>query len=243
MHNRVAHLGGALRLSLSLLLVLAAMAVLAPAARASAVYVLPVQVCDDDGNNCANSGQELYLNETNKIWEQAGISIVFLDWTSINNTAYQNFTSIPDENAFFNDTANNGISTVATVITMWFVKSITNDDWGTVDTISGRKVMIADNVFAATRLDTLAHELGHNLGLKHDDPGMDNTYLMRSGGSRTIPGAIGDITPDGAKLDKLTAAQKLTAQSSAYAVPLPAAVYLFGSALLLLRRRAAPVGA
>jgi len=203
------------------------------------VNILPIQVCDNDGNNCANSGQELYLAETNKIWAQADITMNFLTWTSINNTSYQNFTSFADETTFFNDTANNGISGSATTITMWFVQTLTNTDFGTVDTIGGRKVMIADNVFSTTRLDTIAHELGHNLGLTHDDPGMDLTYLMPTGGSRTIPGVIGDITPDGAKLDKLTAAQITTAQASTYVVPLPGAIYLLTSGLgiLVLRIR------
>ncbi len=201
---------------------------------AMTVNILPVQVCDDSGNNCANSGKELYLAQTNKIWAQAGITMNFLPWTSIDNTSAQNFTSITDENTFFNDTANNGISGTATTITMWFVQSLTGSDYGTVDVIGGRKVMIPDNVFSTTRLDTIAHELGHTLGLTHSDPGMDDTFLMTSGLTRTIPGAIGDITPDGAKLDKLTAAQITTAKASAYVVPLPGAIYLLISGMGML---------
>ena len=199
--------------------------------QAMTINVLPVQVCDNAGANCANNAKQLYTAESQKIWDQAGITINWLAWTSINNSTYQNFTSIADETTFFDDTANNGISGDALTITMWFVKTLTNGDYGTVDTIGGRKVMIADNVFSVSRLDTLAHELGHNLGLTHGDGGMDATYLMTTGGSRTIPGAIGDITPDGAKLDKLTAAQITMALSSQYVVPVPAALYLMASAL------------
>ena len=208
---------------------------------AGSINVLPVKVCDDDGANCANNAGELYLTYTNKIWAQANLTINFLPFATINKTSYQTFTSIPDETTFFNDTANNGISGTATTITMWFVKTLTGGDWGTVDAIGGRKVMIADNVFTANRYDTIAHELGHNLGLTHADVGATTAdYLMAPGGTRTIPTQLTDVNPDGAKLDKLTAAQITTANSSTYVVPEPGTMVLLAGGIgvmAVIRRR------
>lgn len=205
------------------------------------ITVLPIKVCDNLGANCANNGGELYQTFTDKIWAQANLTVTFLPFATISSTTYQNFTSFVDEATFFNDTANNGISGTATVITMWFVKSLTNGDWGTVDSIGGRKVMIADNVFTANRYDTIAHELGHNLGLTHADVGATTAdYLMASGGTRTIPTALGDVNPDGTKLDKLTAAQITTVNSSTYVVPEPGTMVLLAGGIgvmVAIRRR------
>ena len=113
-----------------------------------------------------------------------------------------------------------GAAAGAGVISMWFVNNHF-DAWGEVNAISGNKVVIDQGIFAGGRIDTIAHEVGHLLGLKHDDPGVAVDFLMRSGADRTTPGAIGDITPDGAKLDKLTAAQIATAQADAKVTAVP----------------------
>ncbi len=202
---------------------------------ASFITVKPIQVAMDDGTMPANNAKELFSAFTTKIWAQAGITVNYLPFMTLKKTSYQNFTTIADETAFFNDTANNMISTDPNVITMWFVKSLTGGDFGTVDAIGGRKVMIADNVFSTNRYDTLAHELGHNLGLTHTGfgaGGADN--LMTTGGTRTIPGVIGDVNPDGAKLDKLTAAQIAKAMSSPYCVPEPMTLLMFSSGFGIL---------
>ena len=79
---------------------------------------------------------------------------------------------------------------------------------------------------------------GVDVGLLHTDPGMDATYLMRSGGPRTVANVIGDINPSGAKLSKLTTAQITTAQGSMYLVPEPGTLSLFAIGLVALRVRA-----
>jgi len=202
-----------------------------PAVFGGSISVLPIQVCKTDGSDCANSGQELYSAYVTKIWAQASLVVNFLPWATLNNTGYQNFGTIPDETAFFNDTANNGISGNAQVITMWFVKTLTGGDYGTVDVIGGRKVMIADVTFTSNRYDTIAHELGHNLGLSH---GNTADFLMNSGLTRTIPTVIGDVNPDGAKLDKLSAAEITTVNSSTYVVPEPGSILLISGGLGIL---------
>ena len=64
----------------------------------------------------------------------------------------------------------------------------------------------------------VAHEIGHNLGLGHNNL---NQNLMNSGGDR---------------LNALQIETALASNFSVTAVPLPAAVWLFGSALLGLTR-------
>lgn len=209
-----------------------------PPATAATITILPVQVCDNAGANCANAAQELYLAETNKIWAQAGIGVNFLAWDTWNSTANQNILGLPVTSpaAFFAAAPAHSLKAAnPNSITMWFTKSMEDGTFGEVNAIGGDKTVIMDNVFSTARRDTLGHEIGHNLGLRHqpDNPGMDQTYLMWSGG-RTIPGGVGDINPAGLKLDKLTAAQIATAQSSAFVVPLPGAAVLMVSGLGVL---------
>jgi hypothetical protein len=64
---------------------------------------------------------------------------------------------------------------------------------------------------------------------------------MRAGDQRTVPAHIGDIVPDGLGLDRLTAAQILTALSDPKVViPLPGTLVLLGSGLALVALRLRP---
>jgi len=65
------------------------------------------------------------------------------------------------------------------------------------------------------RIDTIAHELGHDLGLP-DCTLCDADNLEAAGSFRDIPLSVNDIYPDGADYDQLTAAQIQTADSSAF---------------------------
>jgi Metallo-peptidase family M12B Reprolysin-like len=189
-----------------------------------ALTVQPIQVCNDVGASCANSSRQLFLAETQKIWAQASINVSFLDWNIYNSSASQEISSANNYQSF--DTLFNtgsGKSLLSNVLNMYFVKSISGA-YG-LGNYYGNGVAIADNVFSYNggigRLDTISHEIGHNLGLDHNDlgagtssrDGIGRNNLMTGGATRGIPNSINDIGSTGARLDKLTSAQVIQARS------------------------------
>ena len=201
------------------------------------LVIQPIQVCNNDGSNCSNSGLELFEAVGDKIWSQAGIDLHFLSFQTLNSTAL---------NTLNMDTEFGGAAP-GNVIRLLFVDTIT-DCGGPGGGIFGcgyidaNGLAVADNVFAFNggigRLDTIAHELGHNLGLGHNNFGAGGALnLMTSGAVRTIPGSINDVTPDGAGTDQLTAQQIAEARSSSLlqrfvAVPIPGTLVLFAIGLM-----------
>ena len=119
---------------------------------------------------------------------------------------------------------------------------------------SSPALFVSDRVFNGNRRDTIAHELGHTLGLFHTnlDPAFStipSDNLMTAGGDgRLPPTSLADIYPDGAQLSKLTAGQIQTALASDYltkqvvlptpiTIPTPPTMLLIGLGLMILRIR------
>lgn len=175
------------------------------------ILIQPIQVCDDGGANCATITN--FPPETRAIYAQAGVFPVFLTPIQLNSSAELNGLTGVDP---IDDDDGGGSETV---IEAWFVNSLDDGDADPSTNLFGEAWIdgngIIINASAVSnfnggngRRDTFAHELGHNLGLDHNDfgaGGADN--LMTAGATRNIPTGVGDINPNGAQVDQLTADQ------------------------------------
>jgi hypothetical protein len=224
------------------------------------IMINPIQVCEDGGGNCAQVG--FFEAETDKIWAQAGIDIQFMATTQLNETDYLNITLAGHAPLFVAGNALVGDPETTKILNMYFVDTIGAGTSGfgcgapifAASCPAGQGIAIAGNIFSFNggigRLDTIAHEIGHVVGLTHGGFGAGGAEnFMTSGGSRSVPGAIGDIAPDGLNIDQMTAAQVtevLRDPNSRFVkdinpVPEPGAVPLFAAGFVLvalqLRRR------
>lgn len=214
------------------------------------LIVNPIQVCNNSGTGCANSSLQLYESVTDKIWSQAGIDIVFLSWKQFDDSASL-FISSTSELVKPGNQAMGG-----NVINMWFITQYSGA-YGAANS-GGRRVAISNSVFSYThpsdpgigRRDTIAHELGHILGLPHFGAA-DPLNLMTTGGSRNAATQLQQVTPGttpdppltSSEKSQLTAGQIATVLSSPYLVavtvpePASAALLALGLALVAARRR------
>ncbi len=189
--------------------------------------VQPIQVCDDAGFICAQV--EFFEEVTDQIWSQANIDVSFLPLNQLNDSTY--LTTDEDEFldlSFSGDPGDFGrhpdSTEISGPINLWFVDVIETTtgliQYGNA-WIGLNGVLISDDILdfnnGLGRIDVIAHELGHNLGLQHSTFGAGTPEnLMSSGSVRTVPESIDDIVPNGDGLSQLTSEQIDVARSSSF---------------------------
>ncbi|WP_152532234.1 hypothetical protein [Leptolyngbya sp. Heron Island J] len=189
--------------------------------------VQPIQVCDDTGFICAQV--EFFEAITDKIWSQANIDVEFLPLNQLNDSTY--LTTDEDEFLDLSFSGNPGdfgrhpdSTEDSGPINLWFVDVIETTtgliQYGNA-WIGLNGILISDDILdfnnGLGRIDVIAHELGHNLGLRHSTFGAGPAEnLMSSGLDRTVPESIDDIFPDGDGLSTLTSEQIEVARTSRF---------------------------
>ena len=126
------------------------------------LVVKVVQVCDNNGQNCASlgpTGNNYFEAETDKIWAQAGIDVKFEFFGQIFASSLLNGST--GVNAVTGPLSGPGT-------TMFLMNTIPNN-YGNAWLNWGGLAIAMDTVMSFNgglgRIDTIAHELGHNLGL------------------------------------------------------------------------------
>jgi hypothetical protein len=197
--------------------------------------IQPIQVCDDRGNNCA--GLNIFADITAKILEQAKLKVTFLPPNRLNASRFLSLNDSRDRGSSsyeFYELSRTGepgafgrhpVSTQnGGPVNVWFVDEIESTNGFTqygLAWVNANGVVISSAVegFGPNgRTDTVAHEIGHNLGLRHSTLGAGGANnLLTDGDRRNIPSSLADIGTTGGGLSQLTEAQIATIKQSAFA--------------------------
>lgn len=208
-----------------------------------ALTIQPINVCADaaltdcavDPNNPAFY-QDLQTGLA-AAWAQAGIGPVLLPAenqfipsanvglaTEVGLTTGVDTTQPIDGFRLLTRTPGNGQSSNKNTINLYFVNILNTPGSSNINRavsyVNGNGIVVS---IANEVLDTAFHELGHNLGLDHatfDNSSMPPSDLLTTGGIRTIPSTVGDITPNGANLDQLNPTQINRTQQPLFTVNL-----------------------
>lgn len=192
--------------------------------------VQPIIVCagtgtvsTTPGTSCARSaGLGAYETYAQAIYDQAGIGVAFAAPEYYDNSAYLTTQADTTSSGLFDtahnllDIAGHGQSTFANTLNLYLVNNIISTTNGVPNgsgiygygLINGNGAIIAttpDSHGRQAALDTVAHEIGHNLGLVHvDSPPIpltdpnhiyDNATNLMNTLSRTVPFETCQVTP------------------------------------------------
>ena len=189
-------------------------------AEAAVVNVQVINVCDDNGLNCALSSPFSSIGynpaATQRIFDQAGITVNFLDPITFNSTAYLNpailddpahgylFGSPTDPAHQLINLPNHGQNLDRNVLDLWLVNTLPHNPNATgastaaqpfgvgLTNANGAVVTTGNNGSGyIAGIDNIAHELAHNLGLTHTDAAPLTGSTVAAGPAITPPAAPG----------------------------------------------------
>ncbi|MEL7141239.1 MAG: zinc-dependent metalloprotease family protein [Cyanobacteria bacterium J06643_4] len=194
--------------------------------------IQPIQVCNDAGAGCAEVN--LFADITRKILDQAKLKVNFLPTNRLNASRFLKIDASSgraEDHEFYQLSRSGGAGAfgrhpsstrTSGPINVWFVDEIESSNGVTqfgLAWVDANGVLISQDTAnfnnGRGRADTLAHEVGHNLGLRHTTLGAGSSNnLLTDGSVRNIPGSIDDIFPNGVGTSQLTTAQIKEIRSS-----------------------------